>query len=179
MACLSSWSLRLACVKAPNCAIGLNDLKSKNGYSPPEIGTVLMLRSRYAEDARLRPVEQIASVLETNGLTSQDMKPVGYTEPLKVRLDEYLNKIPVRKHSQHWIDGGKQVAIFQPDTCLPFFLNSSGSRICRLCDGRHSLVEIIALSRKKWPLSSKKVLIRDLVKFLLLLEELDLVAFEG
>lgn len=138
-----------------------------------------MLRSRYTEDARLDPVKGIASVLEEQGLISEYMKPVGYSDVLKIRLDDYVNKFPTRKHGKHWIDGGMQVAVFHPDTCLPFFLNFSGSGICKLCDGRHSVGDLMALSRVKWPLLSEEVLVVDLMKFLLLLEELDLIKFEG
>jgi hypothetical protein len=154
-------------------------LPQKNKYDPPEVGTVFMLRSRYTEDARLGPIKRIASVLQRQGLISEDMKPVGYSDIMKVRLGDYANKFPNRKHTEHWIDGGKQVAVFHPDTCLPFFLNVSGSGICRLCDGRHNVGELIALSRKKWPSSSKGVLVTDLMRFLFLLEELDLIEFEG
>lgn len=154
-------------------------MPQKDDYDPPEVGTVFMLRSRYTEDARIGPVKRIATVLEKQGLISEYMKPVGYSDVLKVRLDDYVNKFPTRKHEEHWIDGGKQVAVFHPDTCLPFFLNGSGSGICKLCDGKHSVGELMARSRRKWPLSSKEVLVIDLMKFLLLLEELDLIEFEG
>jgi len=151
----------------------------ENVYSPPDVGTVFRLRSKYAEDARLEPVKQIASMLERDGWITEGMKPVGYTDVFTVRLVDYSNKFPTRKHNEHWIDGGKQVAVFHPYTFLPFFLNNSGSSICKYCDSKHSVEEIIALFKKEWPSLTKEVLVTDLMKFLLLLEELDLIEFEG
>ena len=154
-------------------------MKAKASYSCPEIGTVFKLASNFAQDIRLGPINNIADVLEKQGLISEHMKPLGYCETLKVRLSDYLNKSPRRKHDQHWIDGGRQVAVFNPETCLPFFMNESGSKICRLCDGTHKVGELIESSQKNWPSVEKKVLVQDLLQFLFLLQELDLVEFEG
>jgi len=154
-------------------------LKAKASYRCPEIGTVFKLASNFAQDIQLGPIKDIAAVLEKQGLISDYMKPIGYCEALKVRLSDYLNKSPKRKYDKHWIDGGRQVAVFHPETCLPFFMNESGSKICRLCDGNHKIGRLIELSQKSWPSVNTKVLVRDLLKFLFLLEELDLVEFEG
>ena len=154
-------------------------MKPKASYRCPEVGTVFKLASAFAKDIRFGPIKDIADVLEKQGLISEYMKPVGYCETLKVRLSDYLDKSPKRKHDQHWIDGGKQVAVFHPETCLPFFMNESGSKICRFCDGNREIGELIEMLQKNWPSIKKKVLVRDLLKFLFLLKELDLVEFEG
>ena len=146
-------------------------------YEPPEVGTVFRLRSRYAEDARLEIVRKMASALEDKGLITEDMKPVGYSERLRIRLDEYVRKIPARKHEGHWIDGGAQVAVFNPDTFFPFFFNHHGSQICRLCDGISTVGQIVASSAKERPTVIERALTEDIIRFLLLLEELDLIEF--
>jgi hypothetical protein len=148
-------------------------------YNPPEVGTVFLLRSKYAEDPRLDIVKKIGSILESKGMIRGDMKPTGYIEPLRIRLSEYVKKFPLRKHKGHWIDGGKQVAVFHPDTFIPFFLNDSGSRIARLCNGKHPIREMIARSKKESPSVPEETLVNNLMKFLLLLEELDLIEFVG
>jgi hypothetical protein len=58
-------------------------------------------------------------------------------------------------------------------------MNESGSKICRFCDGNREIGELIEMLQKNWPSIKKKVLVRDLLKFLFLLKELDLVEFEG
>lgn len=149
-------------------------MKAKEDYSPPEIGTVLSLRSQYAEDVRLAPIKIIAAVLENNGLISDYMKPVGFADVYIVELDRYRNRIPSRKHADHWIDGGKQVSVYHPIICLPFFLNNSGSIISRLFNKDTSVGQILNWAEKRWS-QSKENLDEDIMKFLLLLEELDLI----
>ena len=152
-------------------------MEQKSEYDSPEVGTVFMLRSRYSEDPRLNPIKKLASILEEKGMISWDMQPVGYTETLKIRLSDYAKKLPTRKYSENWIDGGKQISVFHPHTCLPFFFNKSGSRICKLCDGKHCTEDIITMSKKEWPSLTNNKLVIDLMRFLLLLEELDLIEF--
>jgi hypothetical protein len=151
-------------------------LGQKNAYDPPEVGTVFPLRSNYAEDFRLDFVKKVASVLENMNLISLNMKSFGHIERMKIRIDEYVNKIPVRKQKGCGIDGGKQVSVFHPDSFLPFFMNSSGSRISRLCNGNHTIGEIITRSKGRRDVA-EETLVEDVMKFLLLLEELDLIEF--
>ena len=108
-------------------------MSEKENYDSPEIGTVFPLRSKYSEEVRVDFVKKIASILESMDLISGNMKPAGLTKSLTIRLDAYLNKFPVRKQKGFWIDGGKQVGVFNPDSFLPFFMNNFGSKICRLC----------------------------------------------
>ena len=152
----------------------------KSEYDAPGIGTISPMSSRYAQDARTNFVKKIGSVLENQGLINREMIPIVQNEGLRVRLDEYLGKVPVRKHERHWIDGGKQLAVFHPVTNLPFFMNISGSKICRLFNRKSTVAEIITQFKREWAhQKSDKILIRDLVRFLLLLEELDLIEFLG
>jgi hypothetical protein len=153
-------------------------LRQKDDYFPPAVGTVLPLRSKYADDIRLDLVKKVADILENMNFISQNMKPRDHKEQLKIRLHEYLLKFPVRKLSGFWIDGGRQVAVFNPDSFLPFFMNRTGSRICRLCNGECSVREIINKSKRRY-MVAEEVFLQDLMKFLLLLEELDLLEFRG
>jgi len=154
-------------------------VKSESDYCPPEIGTVVKLRSTNADDPRLSPVMEIASILGKGGLISEHMKLQGYKEELRVRFDVYENRRPKRKHGEQWIDGGKQLCVFHPVTYLPFFLNHTGSRVCELCSGKLAVNEIVTLLKKEYSLVTKESITKDLVGFLLLLEELDLLEFEG
>jgi hypothetical protein len=151
-------------------------LPLKDEYDPPGIGTISPMASRYAEDAGAKFVSQIATVLEEKGQLSANAVPFVRHEALRIHLKDYLNKIPVRRHNKHWIDGGMKVAVFHPITNLPFFMNNSGSKICKLCDGKNSVSKIIEDFKKEWrDQKPDEVLIKDLMKFLLLLEELDLI----
>jgi len=144
----------------------------------PAIGTVIPLRSEYSEDLKLHLVNDVLHVIENMGLIYPTMQAVSSNRHIKVRMEDYLNKFPVRRHEGYWVDGGSQVAVFQPDSFLPFFLNKSGSRICRMCNCKNSVREIIndAKNRSKMP---DKSVVERVTRFLLLLEELDLVEFRG
>lgn len=148
-------------------------------YCPPEIGTVVKLRSTNAEDPRLAPVMEIASILGKGGLISEHMKLRSHKEELRVQFDEYAKRRPKRKHGEQWIDGGKQLCVFHPVTYLPFFLNHAGSRVCEFCNGKLDVDEIVTLLKKEYGLVTKESITKDLMTFLLLLEELDLLEFEG
>jgi hypothetical protein len=154
-------------------------LACKSEYDPPGIGTISPIFSGYAEDVGTNFVKQIASVLEDKGLVNAQSLFVPH-EGRRVRLDDYLDRVPIRKHKRHWIDGGKQVAVFHPITNLPFFINNSGSKICRLCDGKYTVARIIARFKKEWATQkSDEGLTLDLMRFLLLMEELGLIEFVG
>jgi hypothetical protein len=150
-------------------------LTNKDKYEHPKVGTVFDLRSRYTEDAGLGFVKRLGFELEKKGLISEDMRPTGYIEKLRAKIGELIDKTPMRKHEGHWVDGGIQVAVFDPDTFFPFFFNASGSRICRLCDGKHTIKEIISKSGADLAMLAKSALAKDIVRFLLLLEELGLI----
>ena len=145
-------------------------------YDFPEIGTVFPLRSKHTEDFRLELTKKVGLVLEDLGLIQDFMNPIGYSEPLKIRIKEYENKFPFRKYKECWIDGGMQLAVFHPDSFLPFFLNKSGSIICKLCNGKHSVKQIITRFRRKSRVADK-ILVEKVMSFLLLLDELDLIEF--
>jgi len=146
-------------------------------YESPEVGTVFPLSSAYAENVYEGLVKRIACVLEDKELIKENMKPKAPLRTLRVRLNEYMGKSPARKHKEHWIDAGNQIAVFNPNTFLPFFLNSSGSEIVKACDGKTKIDRILAQLTKEWNSISRHTLVRDLMQFLLLLEELDLIEF--
>jgi hypothetical protein len=153
-------------------------LACKDEYDPPGIGTIAPLFSAHAQDATKNFVKQIGLTLENKGLINAQSNVFMPHKPLKVRIDNYRDKTPVRRHNKHWIDGVKQIAVFHPITNLPFFINSSGSKICRLLDGKYTIAKLINRFNKEWQLQKPSdVLTRDFMKFLLLLEELDLIEY--
>jgi hypothetical protein len=153
------------------------DKNQENEYDPPGIGTVSPLRSKYAADIETDLVKKVGGILQERGLIGNDWaQPV--QKPLTVKLQDYVGKHPVRRHSNHWVQSSSQIAILHPETYLPFFLNSTGSDVCELCDGEHSVKEIIDALKTQWPSVSENILIKDLIKFLLLMEELGLIEFK-
>jgi hypothetical protein len=153
-------------------------LVCKDEYDPPGIGTIAPLFSAYAQNATKNFVKQIGSTLENKGLINAQANVFMPNKALKVRIENYRDKVPVRRHNNHWIDGRKQIAVFHPTTNLPFFINNSGSKICRLFDGKYTIAKLIDRFNKEWKLQKHSdVLTRDFMKFLLLLEELDLIEY--
>jgi hypothetical protein len=148
-------------------------------YDPPTIGGLIPLRSCKVDEPSSELVEDIGSILVEKGLITNEMVPKVQPKVFKIRLSEYICKKPVRKHEDHWVDGGDRLAVIHPETYLPFFINSSGSKICRLCDGEHGIGDIIAKFKAEWNFVPDKTLVEDIIKLLLLLEELDFVELEG
>jgi hypothetical protein len=108
----------------------------------------------------------------------EDFKILPFREDkLIVSLKEYIDSYPSRIHNKHWIDSGKQVSVIHPETYLPFFFNFTGSKIIRLCDGKHKLQDILDTFKWNWPIIPEKDLEIDFLEFLLLLNELDLINF--
>ncbi len=152
-------------------------LTEKKAYESPEVGTIFPLSSMYAEDIYTDLVKKIADVLAENGLIGEYMKPIVPPPVLHIRLREYLSKVPMRKHNGHWIDGGDQVVVFNPETFVPFFFNSSASKIIKMCNGKTRIEDLLHKLQEDTIFSKTDVLVRDLMQFLLLLEELDLIKF--
>ena len=148
-------------------------------YDPPVVATMAPLRSKYAKDGGAKFVTAIGKVLEKKGLIDFEVTIPDENKPLTVKLEDYSQKYPVRKHHLNWVDGGDQIAGLHPDTYLPFFLNISGSIICRLCNGEESVEQLIIKSKELWPSEPEEVLVKDLLSFLLLMEEMDLIEFKG
>ncbi|MGB9175949.1 MAG: hypothetical protein WCB46_04345 [Methanoregula sp.] len=122
-------------------------------------------------------VNTIGTLLKEKNYIGEAVAVQDSGKPLDINLEDYIRKHPVRKHRRHWIDGGDQIGGVQPETVLPFFINPAGSQICRLCDGRHSTGEIFQEMKKIWGSLPEKTLITNVMSFLLLLEELDLIEF--
>ena len=152
-------------------------LAGNKPYESPEVGTLFPLSSVYAENIYVGVVKRIADVLAEKGLISEYMKPLAPPLVLLVRFSEYASKVPVRKHCGKWIDGGDQVVVFHPDTFVPFFLNYSASRIAKMCDGKTNVEKLLRLLKKDETFERTGHLVEDLMRFLLLLEELDLIEF--
>ncbi len=143
-------------------------------YDHPAVATLFPLRSRNAEDSSIDLVRRIGAVLKEKELIETEVDLPGQ-KYLEVQYEEYARKRPVRKHTEHWVDGGEQIAGIHPDTFLPFFLNSSGSTICRLCEGNLCIEEMLEELKLQWPFLPEEILLNNLLSFLLLLQEMDLV----
>ncbi|MCP8305162.1 MAG: PqqD family peptide modification chaperone [archaeon] len=148
-------------------------------YDPPAIGSLIPLRSRNSDEPGAELIEDLGAILVEKGLITNEMVPKVQPKVHKIQLSEYIYKKPIRKHKEHWVDGGNQIAVIHPETYLPFLINSSGSKICRLCDGERSIGDIIVEIKAEWNFVPEKNLVKDIIKILLLLEELDFVEFEG
>lgn len=66
-------------------------------------------------------IGDLNSLLENKGLLSRKaIVPLDHPQ-YTVYLKDYLDKKPTRLHEGHWINGGEQIVVFQPETFLPFF----------------------------------------------------------
>ncbi len=153
------------------------DKKQETDYDSPGIGTVSPLRSKYAPDIETDLVKKVGGILQERGLIGNDWAQPPQ-KPLIVKLQDYVGKHPVRRHSNHWVRDSSQIAILHPETYLPFFLNPTATDICELCDGEHSVKEIIDAFKTQWIAVEEKTLTTDVLKFLILMEELGLIEFK-
>ncbi len=144
-------------------------------YDPPGVATIFPLRSKHAGDMKTELAVNIGEALAREKMIDCQVSFPDDRAGITIRFDEIKDMRPARRHGQHWIDGGSQVVGIHPETYIPFFINRTGSEICRLCDGQKCIGTIISDLKPLWPDVSGSVLTRDLVSFLLLLEELDLV----
>jgi hypothetical protein len=144
-------------------------------YEPPAVGSIIPLRSRFSTDPMTDFIGDLNCLLEKKGLISNNTIVPLASHQYTVHLRDYLDKKPLRLHEGHWIDGGKQIVVFQPETYLPFFFNLLGSKICRVCDGKQSIRKILKILKTKTPTLQEEELQTDILKFLILLEELGLI----
>lgn len=137
------------------------------------------MRSKHADNPTTDLIKKISSVLRERGMIEASLMIPLEDNYLTFLLEDYIDSFPIRTHGKNWVAGGDQIAAFHPETNTPFFFNISGSMICKLCDGEHNIRDLISELRKEWPSEREDVLIRDLIRFLLLLEEIDLIEFRG
>jgi hypothetical protein len=150
---------------------------NRRDFDPPIVATIFPLRSRYAGEISAELVNTIGSLLKEKQYISEEVTVEDSGPAREVDWGDYAGKYPVRRHRRHWIDGGDQIGGVQPETVLPFFINPSGSAICRLCDGRNTTAAIIRHMKKSWKFLPEAAVLDNVMPFLLLLEELDLIEF--
>jgi len=141
------------------------ELRYTSGYEPPKVASTHPIRSSFSGDIYIQVGPGVVDV-------NLNLRP-----PRKVRLREYLDLYPKRKRESHWILEPGWAATFRPLTSTPFWFNKSGKVICLLCDGKHKFRDILSKAIESFPAEDTKQVIRDVLVFLLLLEELDLVEF--
>jgi len=146
-------------------------------FDPPVVATIFPLRSRYAEDLSKELVDTLVDVLSEKKYLTKKIPIPDSQGAREINLEDYIRRYPVRKHRWNWIDDGERIGGVHPDTALPFFINRSGSRICRLCDGRNTTGDILFQAQKMWGSVPRAVLLDRVMSFILLLDELDLIGF--
>ena len=146
-------------------------------YEPPTAGSIIPLRSKFSKDPMTNLIGDLNSLLENKGLLDRNAIVPLVDHQYTVYLGDYIDKTPLRLHEEYWIDGGEQIAVINPETNIPFFFNCFGSKICRACDGEHSVRRILKVFETENPTVPDKELHTDIMKFLLLLEEIDLISF--
>jgi len=147
-------------------------------YDQPTVATFSPLRSKDAEDPYRDLINNIGSILSERKLIKSKVV-LPKKEKLVVNYPDYAFAHPIRLHPSCWVDDGDHLAGVHPKSSLPFFINSSGSIICRLCTGKNSIEEMHKELKEIWFSVADDVLLRDGLSFLMLLEEMNLIEFVG
>lgn len=92
--------------------------------------------------------------------------------PKRVELKEFLKARPILKYVEYWIDDYQ--AVVHPFNQFPYKLNDVGKEVCKLCDGKHSVDEILHTCQARFDVNSLQIQ-GDLIRFLCLLLDLDLL----
>ena len=151
-------------------------MMQENDYESPAIATFSYFRSKYSHDIAMDLMTDMGSVLKEKKLLDKEVR-FAQRKKLAIRYKDYSEKYPTIKYSERWIDDGNCIAGVHPYTYLPFFLNAVGSTTCRLCDGKKNINNISAELNRLFPSTDNNILLKDLLSFLLLLEEMDLIEF--
>jgi len=149
----------------------------KNEYDAPAVSTFSYFGSKDSHDAAIDLLNDVGSVLREKKLLDKEVQ-LEQRKKLMIRHNDYSKKHPTIKYSERWIDDGNCIAGVHPNTYLPFFLNSTGAAICRLCDREMDINSISRELNGLFPSMDYNVLLKDLLSFLLLLEEMDLIEFD-
>lgn len=152
-------------------------MPQENEYDQPAIATFSPLRSKDAEDQYRDLINNIGSILNERKLIERDVI-LPKKEKLEVHYADYANAYPIRLHPPCWVDDGEHLAGVHPKSSLPFFINPTGSIICRLCTGKKSFEGILKELKRIWFSVDYDVLLRDGLSFLMLLEEMNLIEFK-
>jgi hypothetical protein len=133
-------------------------------YQPPAAASVYDADSRFA------------GTTSYNRISDKELE-IGFnlSGPLTIKLREYLRKHPKRKYEKNWLFSSDSVAVYHPRTGIPFWFNPTGGAICSLCDGRHSVQRLITELTTRFSCASRRQIVHDLLSFLLLLSERDLI----
>lgn len=147
-------------------------------YDPPAVLTFSYFQSKDSQDRIIDSLNDMGVILKERKLIDKEIC-LSQRKKLAIRYNDYSKKHPTRKYSEKWIEDGNRIAGVHPTTYLPFFLNSTGSTICKLCEGKIDVESISRELNRMFPSVSDYILLKDLLSFLLLLEEMDLMEFNG
>jgi|ERR1035441_396671 len=138
-------------------------VKSCPDYEAPTVATL-----SHSRRPRLTPFDIFTA---PDGTVSLVVDP----KPRTIEIDQYVQSVPRRKHQECWLLGGSWAAVFHTGMEQPFFFNRVARRICTLCDGRNTVSHVVKGMAKAYPGQPPEVVIKDALKFLFLLKELDLL----
>ena len=147
-------------------------------YDPPAVSTFSYLRSKDSQDGVIDLLNDLGGILKERNMIEKEVH-LPQRKKLEIKYNDYSKKHPKIKYSEKWIDDGNRIAGVHPITSLPFFLNSMGSMICRFCESEMDIEEISRELKRMYPSVSEYILLKDLLSFLLLLDEMDLIDFSG
>ena len=147
-------------------------------YDPPAVLTFSYFKSKDSQDGFIDVLNDMGAILKERKLIDKEIR-LSQREKLAIKYNDYSKKHPTRKYSEKWIEDGNRIAGVHPITYLPFFLNSTGTTICKLCEGKMDVDDISKELNGMFPSTDGYILLKDLLSFLLLLEEMDLMEFNG
>jgi hypothetical protein len=143
-------------------------------YDPPSVSTFSYIKSKDSRDEFIDIFNDMGIILKERKLIDKEIR-LTQRRKLIVQYNDYSSSRPTRKYSEKWISDGDHIAGIHPITYLPFFMNSSGTTICRLCEGEIDIEMICKELNSLYPSIEKSIILNDLLSFLLLLEEMDLL----
>jgi len=145
-------------------------------YNPPSVSTFSYIKSKDSRDEFIDIFNEMGIILKERKLIDKEIH-LAQRRKLIVQYNDYSARRPTRKYLEKWISDGDCIAGIHPITYLPFFMNSSGSTICRFCEGKMDIERMCEELNSLYPSIEKSILLNDLLSFLLLLEEMDLLEF--
>lgn len=96
---------------------------------------------------------------------------------IKLKLKNYEKKLPKRlSEAWGWSKKEGKGEVIEPFSGNPYWLNPTGFLIWKLCDGKHTVENIIDAVSSEYDVS-RQLAIKDTLGFLLSLQELRLVEF--
>lgn len=98
-------------------------------------------------------------------------------EARRVRLADYITRCPLRKREDNWVENEKgEISIVDPVEGIPYWLNSTGSELWRMCNGKHTMKSILEKFLETYQVD-RETLTKETLSLLLSLEKLGFIEF--